>query len=62
VWQITKFLYVAVLKVNGDELLETRDDGGFLDVFKSFFQSIGEREVTETGRHQIKLTVSVYSR
>ncbi|KAG1045709.1 hypothetical protein G6F43_011233 [Rhizopus delemar] len=32
---------LAILKINGEELLGTRDDGAFLDILKSFFQSIG---------------------
>lgn len=32
---------MAILKINGEELLGTRDDGAFLDILKSFFQSIG---------------------
>jgi hypothetical protein len=32
---------LAILKINGEELLDTRDDGAFLDILKSFFRSIG---------------------
>jgi hypothetical protein len=47
------------LKINGEELLETRDDGAFLDILKAFFQSIGEREDTENKHGQrSRLTVS----
>ncbi|KAG1460472.1 hypothetical protein G6F56_005941 [Rhizopus delemar] len=34
---------LAILKMNGEELLNTGDDGSFLDILKSFFQSIGSR-------------------
>ncbi|KAI9265974.1 rab-GTPase-TBC domain-containing protein [Sporodiniella umbellata] len=32
---------LAILKLNGEDLLNTGDDGSFLDILKSFFQSIG---------------------
>ncbi|KAI8990953.1 rab-GTPase-TBC domain-containing protein [Mycotypha africana] len=35
---------LAILKANGDDLLKTTDDGGFLNVFKTFFQTIGDKE------------------
>lgn len=47
------------MKVNGEELLETRDDGGFLDIFKAFFQYIGQKEEVGNGDQHIKITVSV---
>ncbi|CAO3614635.1 unnamed protein product [Mucor fragilis] len=47
---------LAILKVNGEELLETRDDGGFLDIFKAFFQSIGHKEQVGNGDQRIKIT------
>jgi hypothetical protein len=46
------------LKVNGEELLETRDDGGFLDIFKAFFQYIGQKEEVGNGDQHTKITVS----
>ncbi|OBZ89536.1 hypothetical protein A0J61_02414 [Choanephora cucurbitarum] len=49
-------LQIAILKVNGEELLQSRDDGAFLDIFKSFFQSVGTQEKTASGEKYIKLT------
>jgi hypothetical protein len=34
-------------------LLEARDDGGFLDVFKGFFQSIGRKEEAANGNRPV---------
>jgi hypothetical protein len=49
---------IAILKINGDELLETNDDGAFLGIFKSFFQYIGTSDATvEGGRKKVRLTV-----
>ncbi|KAF1804276.1 rab-GTPase-TBC domain-containing protein [Mucor lusitanicus] len=52
---------LAILKVNGEELLETRDDGGFLDIFKAFFQSIGHKEQVDNGEQHIKITYREFS-
>lgn len=43
--------------MNGEELLETRDDGAFLDILKNFFQYIGQLE--DNGR-LTKLTVRLF--
>ncbi|GAA5803129.1 hypothetical protein HPULCUR_008604 [Helicostylum pulchrum] len=40
---------LAILKINGEELLQTRDDGAFLDILKSFFQCMGQREDNADG-------------
>lgn len=34
--------FLAILKVNGDELLATRDDGAFMDVLKKYFGTLDE--------------------
>ncbi|KAK4054839.1 hypothetical protein OIV83_000763 [Microbotryomycetes sp. JL201] len=33
---------LAILKINGPELLETTDDGAFINVLKAYFASLGE--------------------
>ncbi|KAI8063599.1 rab-GTPase-TBC domain-containing protein [Gongronella butleri] len=33
---------LAILKMNGEELLSTRDDGAFLDILKRFFSQLGD--------------------
>ncbi|KAF9182514.1 hypothetical protein BGZ51_004702 [Haplosporangium sp. Z 767] len=33
---------LAILKVNGDELLATKDDGAFMDVLKKYFSTLDE--------------------
>lgn len=33
---------LAILKINGEELLTVTDDGAFMSVFKSFFRSLGD--------------------
>ncbi|KAI8880825.1 TBC-domain-containing protein [Backusella circina FSU 941] len=38
---------LAILKLNGEEILKTKDDGAFLEVLKMFFQSIGTRKEIE---------------
>lgn len=50
---------LAILKINGEELLGARDDGAFLDILKSFFQYIGQREDIDKGKNgpHIKMTV-----
>ncbi|KAG2212948.1 hypothetical protein INT46_008074 [Mucor plumbeus] len=48
--------FLTILKVNGEELLETRDDGGFLDIFKAFFQYIGQKEEVGNGDQHTKIT------
>lgn len=40
---------LAILKINGEELLQTKDDGAFLDILKSFFQCMGQREDSAEG-------------
>ncbi|KAI8638868.1 rab-GTPase-TBC domain-containing protein [Parasitella parasitica] len=47
--------------VNGEELLQTKDDGAFLDIFKAFFQSIGQKEQRDNGDQHIKLTYREFS-
>lgn len=49
---------MAILKINGEELLETHDDGAFLDVLKEFFQCMGKLEDNEQGNGYIKSAVS----
>ena len=34
------FAIVAILKLNGDELLKAKDDGAFLGILKHFFTSL----------------------
>ncbi|KAI8354045.1 rab-GTPase-TBC domain-containing protein [Blakeslea trispora] len=52
---------LAILKVNGEDLLQSKDDGAFLDIFKSFFQSIGSQEKAANGEKYIKLTYREFS-
>lgn len=33
---------LAILKINGEELLSVTDDGAFISVFKSYFRSLGD--------------------
>ena len=50
----------AILKINGDELLKTTDDGAFFDILKTYFttldQPVHRRAKTKA---ENKLTVSV---
>ncbi|ORE19170.1 TBC-domain-containing protein, partial [Rhizopus microsporus] len=55
---------LAVLKINGEELLQTRDDGAFLDILKSFFQSIessNDHRSTIEKKPRTKLTYREFS-
>ncbi|RCH93346.1 hypothetical protein CU098_002570, partial [Rhizopus stolonifer] len=47
---------LAILKINSEELLCTRDDGAFLDILKAFFQSIGARNDSLLEKEHSKLT------
>ncbi|KAI9478329.1 MAG: rab-GTPase-TBC domain-containing protein [Benjaminiella poitrasii] len=47
---------LAVLKINGEELLEMNDDGAFLDIFKKFFQTLGYKEEKGPDGQHVKLT------
>ncbi|KAI7906001.1 rab-GTPase-TBC domain-containing protein [Cokeromyces recurvatus] len=47
---------LAILKINGDELLKTNDDSAFLDIFKSFFQSLGHEKDKGLDGQNVKLT------
>ncbi|EST10163.1 GRAM domain protein [Kalmanozyma brasiliensis GHG001] len=33
---------LAILKINGEELLQVTDDGGFINLFKNYFRSLGD--------------------
>ncbi|KAI7865927.1 rab-GTPase-TBC domain-containing protein [Spinellus fusiger] len=33
---------LAILKINGDELLKTTDDGAFINILKSYFNTLGD--------------------
>ncbi|KAI8986456.1 rab-GTPase-TBC domain-containing protein [Pilobolus umbonatus] len=53
---------LAILKLNGEELLKSGDDGSFLDVLKSFFQSMGVKELIEQDRAEsVKSTYREFS-
>ncbi|KAI8393629.1 rab-GTPase-TBC domain-containing protein [Radiomyces spectabilis] len=45
---------LAVLKLNGEELLQTKDDGAFLDILKDFFTSLDSptEHETSSGRNK----------
>ena len=32
---------IAILKLNGEELLKTEDDGTFISILKNYFQTLG---------------------
>lgn len=34
------FSIIAILKINGDELLEATDDGAFMDILKQYFNNL----------------------
>lgn len=62
VYILSFFSRLAVLKINGEELLQTRDDGAFLDILKSFFQSIessNDHRSTIEKKPRTKLTVNI---
>ncbi|KAJ3364234.1 hypothetical protein HDU91_002667, partial [Kappamyces sp. JEL0680] len=47
-----KFLFqigLAILKVNGDEILAVQDDGELMNVLKSYFLKLGDIEILEAG-------------
>lgn len=51
---------LAILKLNGEELLKTKDDGGFLIILKRFFTTLDE-PIDPHGKSKGKLTVSIYN-
>lgn len=48
---------MAILKLNGEDLLKTKDDGGFLVILKRFFTTLDE-PIDTSGKSKAKLTVS----
>lgn len=52
-------LVTAILKINGDALLQTSDDGAFMNVLKAYFNSLHEPLYPESDNPKARtLTVS----
>ncbi|KAJ7863176.1 rab-GTPase-TBC domain-containing protein [Mycena leptocephala] len=41
-FQVGSFLISAILKINGEKLLQIQDDGGFLNLMRDYFASLGD--------------------
>jgi hypothetical protein len=51
--------FLAILKINGDALLETHDDGAFINVLKHYFSQLNEPLYPDSDNLKAKhLTVS----
>lgn len=51
---------LAILKINGDELLKTTDDGAFMNVLKHYFNSLHEPLYPDSQNSKARsLTVSI---
>lgn len=53
-------MLLAILKINGDELLKTTDDGAFMNVLKHYFNSLHEPLYPDSQNSKARsLTVSI---
>jgi hypothetical protein len=51
-------LRLAILKLNGEELLGTKDDGAFLDILKRYFTTLDNPINDDKSGRGTRLTVS----
>jgi hypothetical protein len=58
----TNITHIAILKINGDELLQATDDGAFMNVLKQYFSNLDKPLYPNSDNPKAKNLTVTYSK